>query len=152
MKKKIKVDIKRNLWFGGWEIMGFYYGFPSCCIHEFTSRGLHEILEDMRSGAVRKLNGTGYRPCVQCNATYTEEELVARINAKRQTKRPFGNAIRWKDSERASRLGVKILNAPEKYPDVPQFILDKLHNDLQEYYQKRHEMKVEREKRNANKK
>lgn len=137
MKKKIKVDIKNNLWFGGWEITGYYFGYPSCCIENFVTEDILVRVNELKSRKFRKLKGTGYRPCTQCNEIYTEEELVVRINSKRRLARPFDNTMSKKDSLRASRLGVKILNNPEKYPDVPQFILDKLHDDLKRYRQTR---------------
>lgn len=64
---------------------GFYYGFPVCCVNEFVRFMVgHAVL--LRTE--RKLSGTGYIPCVKCNAK-TEQELIDTINANRSHPRPF---------------------------------------------------------------
>lgn len=43
-----------------WYVIGKYYGYPDCCIVD--SEGLKHI-----GKPDRKLTGTGYIPCEQCN-------------------------------------------------------------------------------------
>ena len=65
----------------GWEIIGKQYGYPQCCIDEFLQ------LKHLGDGP-RKLCGTGYIPCVECNKK-TEQELIDVINANRTHPTPF---------------------------------------------------------------
>lgn len=66
-----------------WTLHGVFFGYPPCCIAEFvaTFERTH-----------RKLNGTGYVPCKQCNARYTSQQLIERINLHRKCGTPFPNA------------------------------------------------------------
>lgn len=64
-----------------WTIRGRYYGFPECCIESFLT--LSHV-----SGPDRKLDGTGYVPCLKCNEK-SEEELIQIINSNRRSPRPF---------------------------------------------------------------
>lgn len=56
---------------------GILYGFPICCIqahvHFIAGPGYRP----------RLLDGTGFVPCVECNRTKTEEQLIAEITANR---------------------------------------------------------------------
>ena len=59
------------------EDMGVYFGYPQCCINEFMG--------NFRTGAwrnrgTRKLDGTGYIPCVECNKKSVTElkEAIAK--------------------------------------------------------------------------
>lgn len=60
--------------------LGRKFGYPDCCISEFiyciASRTIHRR-------ETRKLAGTGYIPCYECNSKYTEQELVDNINKNR---------------------------------------------------------------------
>jgi hypothetical protein len=63
----------------GWFLSGVYYGYPVCCIDEFiyyAESGLYDERED------RKLNGTGYVPCKECNQK-SERELLETISYNR---------------------------------------------------------------------
>ena len=61
-------------------LLGLKFGYPDCCISEFiyciASRTIHRR-------ETRKLAGTGYIPCYECNSKYTEQELVDNINKNR---------------------------------------------------------------------
>jgi hypothetical protein len=63
----------------GWFLSGIYYGYPVCCIDEFIHYGETDSYEDREK---RKLCGTGYVPCEECNKK-SEEELVEAINNNR---------------------------------------------------------------------
>lgn len=59
---------------------GTYYGYPSCCTDS--------LLNDIDTGYFlirpeRKLSGSGYIPCKECDEKYTPEQLVENINKKR---------------------------------------------------------------------
>lgn len=59
---------------------GLYYGYPVCCTES--------LLNDISTGYFlnrppRKLQGTGFVPCEDCNNKYTEEELISKINENR---------------------------------------------------------------------
>lgn len=55
--------------------MGNTLGYPSCCINDFIER--------KGPAPTRKLCGTGYVPCKDCDLNYSEDELIANINLKR---------------------------------------------------------------------
>lgn len=68
-------------------IAGVYFGYPDCCIEAF-----HERMPALRRGEelpIMPLDGTGYVPCLLCAATYTDEELIARIEERRVCPTPF---------------------------------------------------------------
>lgn len=71
MQKKFKVTEKQ---LDKWKIIGKQFGYPQCCIDAFVK------LEHI--GCERKLTGTGYIPCIECDKK-TEEELIMIINANR---------------------------------------------------------------------
>lgn len=54
--------------------LGSYYGYPVCCIDSFLN---------YTKKPTRKLQGTGYIPCENCNVKYTEKELISNINKNR---------------------------------------------------------------------
>ena len=58
-----------------WQEVGKQLGYPKCCIDSFCD--LAHLDEPSR-----KLNGTGYIPCAQCNEK-SEEDLVRVIKANR---------------------------------------------------------------------
>jgi hypothetical protein len=60
-------------------LSGIYYGYPTCCIDEFifcVENGSFMQREK------RKLNGTGYVPCEECNQK-SERDLLKTINDNR---------------------------------------------------------------------
>lgn len=92
MSVKLKLDLTVNLNIRvlmsksytlkeSWTIRGRYYGFPECCIQSFLT--LSHV-----GGPDRKLDGTGYIPCLDCNEK-SEEELIAQITANRKSRLPF---------------------------------------------------------------
>lgn len=66
--------------------VGLYYGYPKCCIVSFI-RDRYSMGFLMRGE--RRLSGTGFVPCADCSARYTDLELIARINANRGCPKPF---------------------------------------------------------------
>lgn len=101
-----------------WDIYGKYYGFPTCCVDKFHT------LEHMSDGIARKLDGTGYIPCLACNSK-SEEELIEAINKNRFDPKPFPYESEHKDAS------VTILNSPF-FSEVEKLI----HIDHLEYMQK----------------
>lgn len=65
-------------------VMGEAFGYPKCCIDEFI--GFVEGKNKRES--VRKLWGTGYVPCVECNKK-TEKELIDFISQNRKHGQKF---------------------------------------------------------------
>lgn len=62
---------------------GVLYGYPLCCIKSF--------IKDIETNSVltresRKLNGSGYIPCIECNNKYTVPELIENIQKNRSNK------------------------------------------------------------------
>lgn len=100
LKAKSMLTPKRsdNRLMTSWDVFGKYYGFPACCIHDF-----HLGKND---GTPRKLDGTGYVPCPECNKK-TEQELIQAINLNRLEPIPFPSALVGSDS------GHKILASPD---------------------------------------
>lgn len=66
--------------------LGLYYGYPKCCIESFI-RDKNSMGWLFRGE--RQLTGTGYIPCAECNARYTPNEMVKRINANRGCPKRF---------------------------------------------------------------
>lgn len=66
--------------------IGSYLGYPKCCIDYFGS-----VVMPLGGVPTRKLNGTGFIPCPECNDKYTEQELIDIINENRQSPFPFPN-------------------------------------------------------------
>lgn len=74
---------------------GKYLGYPKCCIDEFDTRAFakpsayldtpREVLQRTHS----KIHHKGYVPCDACFATYSEDQLIERIQANRQHSVPF---------------------------------------------------------------
>lgn len=62
---------------------GLYYGYPPCCINEFCY-----FFIKPRKIFKRKLHGTGYIPCSECNKK-SEEELLQIIAHNRQCETLF---------------------------------------------------------------
>lgn len=69
-----------------WRILGRYFGFPECCIDEFIEYITGEKNPFERE--TRKLEGTGYIPCVECNKK-SVGELIDQIEKSRTYHRPF---------------------------------------------------------------
>ena len=67
-----------NSW---WEYVGDYLGYPKCCREAFQT-------EDYRTRPVRKLDGTGYVPCAECDRK-SVDDLIATINSNRKAVAPF---------------------------------------------------------------
>lgn len=73
---------------------GGNYGYPQCCIDSFCSdlSDIHRLMSEERG--TRKLTGTGYIPCVDCNEKYTVEQLIDNINTNRDSSiEPFHKNI-----------------------------------------------------------
>ena len=64
-----------------WEVFGRYFGYPECCIKAF-------LIGSHRGGPKRKLHGTGYIPCTECNEKL-ECELLNSIKTNRKHYLPF---------------------------------------------------------------
>lgn len=60
-----------------WLKTGLLFGYPNCCVDSFLQ------LNHLKTGIVRKLNGTGFIPCDRCNIHKTEEEMIQEINKNR---------------------------------------------------------------------
>lgn len=74
-----------------YEIRGLLLGYPPCCINGFIDHV--KSLESIVDKEPRKLDGSGYLPCIECNSKYTEEELIQNINAVRHSHfKPFPNS------------------------------------------------------------
>lgn len=65
-----------------WILMGYGLGYPTCCIKAFLE------LSHMTDYTVRKLQGTGFIPCIHCNNTKTTGEMVDEINRARNSDLP----------------------------------------------------------------
>ena len=73
---------------------GRKYGYPQCCIDSFCDdlSDISKLMSEERGS--RKLTGTGYIPCVDCNEKYTVEQLIDNINTKRDSSiEPFHKNI-----------------------------------------------------------
>lgn len=63
--------------------LGKALGYPSCCVNEFIERYSRRA-----SAQFRKLCGSGFVPCKNCDANYTEDELIVIINKNRSKDLP----------------------------------------------------------------
>lgn len=77
---------------------GQRFGYPECCIEFFLDRFYAQSYMRKRVPlpAGWPLRGSGYIPCPVCAATYTDEELISRIEARRAPDEkpfPFGGRI-----------------------------------------------------------
>lgn len=79
-KFKLKFDASILEQFSN-EGRGIFLGYPKCCVKEFMDILEGNIPEDLEK---RKLRGTGYVPCSECNSKYTEKELIDRIDSARR--------------------------------------------------------------------
>lgn len=73
---------------------GHNYGYPQCCIDSFCDdlSDVSKLMSEERGS--RKLTGTGYIPCVDCNEKYTVEQLIDNINTNRDSSiEPFHKNI-----------------------------------------------------------
>lgn len=68
-------------------LYGLWLGYPPCCANGFN--GTHTAMTYTNDGQSFKLAGTGFVPCLACNATYTEKELAAYIAKHRLARTPF---------------------------------------------------------------
>lgn len=68
--------------------MGEHFGYPSCCIAYFLGFMIAHIKGEKPPRLPRKLHGTGYIPCPDCNSK-SEEELLATIVENRKEPLPF---------------------------------------------------------------
>lgn len=62
-------------------VMGKYFGFPQCCTSQYE--------KDKSLNEFRKLDGTGFLPCLTCHTEKTEAELLESIQQNRICKTPF---------------------------------------------------------------
>lgn len=88
LRKKKKIIIKELEQMRGeaMPVLGKYLGYPSCCINDFMNNfGRKNVI-------MRKLSGTGYIPCQNCNKK-TENELLFEINKKRICPTIFPNDL-----------------------------------------------------------
>ena len=75
-------------------LYGVSLGYPSCCIEYFHLRQVNgdmfqEIFEDNLKDNKRKLNGTGFICCPNCNSNYSESKLIENINDNRYVSNKF---------------------------------------------------------------
>ena len=78
---------------------GLVLGYKPCCIKYFTVRLVNgDLQRDMLASRlgfpgserlVKKLTGTGFICCAECNEKYSEEELITDINSRRIYPVPF---------------------------------------------------------------
>jgi hypothetical protein len=71
-------------------LAGRWLGYPECCIQDFLLR--FDTYNPSVAYVKRPLHGTGFVPCPICSATYTDEELIAKIEANRKCPLPFPQA------------------------------------------------------------
>jgi hypothetical protein len=70
--------------------IGLWLGYPLCCVANFADR-----IRAFREGRFediprnQKLDGTGFVPCPECNATKSEDELRREITTARICPAPF---------------------------------------------------------------
>lgn len=69
-------------------LLGVYYGFPLCCIHQFVNGELTHRLPEWQ-GRTLPLDGSGFVPCVKCAVEKTEEQLIEEITRNRLSPIPF---------------------------------------------------------------
>ena len=62
-------------------VIGKYYGFPQCCINEFSS--------GKSMGKDRVFKGTGFIPCEICNASLEKDYILKKIAQNRIHPLPF---------------------------------------------------------------
>lgn len=67
---------------------GLYFGYPPCCIVEFVEFTGDYMAGKRPSRGLRKLHGTGYVPCKDCNKK-TEKQLLKQIADNRKCELPF---------------------------------------------------------------
>lgn len=67
---------------------GMRFGYPACCIGSFIMDIAHDRLATRER---RKLDGTGYIPCAECNRK-SEEELILTINKNRRGEKFVNNS------------------------------------------------------------
>lgn len=69
--------------------LGLFLGYPTCCTAFFSKILFGEIDHADVYPNGFKLFGSGFVPCPTCNATKTEDDLIATINANRTWHVPF---------------------------------------------------------------
>lgn len=72
--------------------LGRYLGYPDCCIEAFVSHAQSNYRDTSDAVLERthpKMHLRGYIPCNDCFNTFTEDELIARIQERRQHPEPF---------------------------------------------------------------
>lgn len=92
MKKPIALGFTNHV--VHWTMLGLQFGYPECCVGEFV---IHAVKGTYETRGTRKLNGTGYVPCIKCNEL-PEEQLIATIESRRMphVKEPFSKSIKVK--------------------------------------------------------
>ena len=67
---------------------GRYFGYPECCIKDFIKRvGIFRSTKGLKMEK-RKLHGTGYVPCPECNKL-DKKTLIETIKKNRAHPQPF---------------------------------------------------------------
>lgn len=81
-------------------IWGKYFGFPKCCTHAFNEYDKHKHSNVPYGVYVgkRKLTGTGFIPCTQCESQKTEHELKMKINQNRICQLSFPKEPKYEKS------------------------------------------------------
>lgn len=114
-------------------IWGLKFGYPTCCIKFFFKRQINGTMEkDMVVWSMfggfyerkRKLVGTGYICCDECNAKYSKEQLVERINKNRLVPGDFPN-------DKTDHFDLNKMQNTE-LRDVKSLV-DEIEKDIEEY-------------------
>lgn len=98
-----------------WVMQGKMFGYPKCCIESFIE------LRHLKSGRIRKLNGTGFIPCATCNELKTEEQMIEQINKDRNPElEPFcANmlkfTVKWQSGTNEGTVLMSALNGHHAY-------------------------------------
>lgn len=110
-------------------IYGFEFGYPTCCIKYFNVRQVNgQMFSDIQSGANenKKLFGTGFICCPDCNDKFSEEELVELINSNRLRLQnfPFQDDESL-DIQKTQMLDTELINnfISEVISEVEQYIV-----------------------------
>ena len=103
----------------GWVFTGLFYGFPICCIKDFTELK-HTGMEQF------KLIGSGYIPCSNC-ATKSESELIKIIADNRFDPEPFPEQSDWDERDKFVDRLIKE-GLPEKWKDLEPVLNELINN------------------------
>jgi len=75
-------------------LYGISFGYSSCCIEYFHLRQVNgdmfeEFHKPQPKSANRKLDGTGFIACPQCESNFSKEEIIDSINENRYVANTF---------------------------------------------------------------